>query len=157
MMATGIFLSKMSYLIQIWGGTNDIIIKALQVSQNAAARTVTRLSWFTHTRTLLRQCGWLSVRQMVFYHTALTTHKIVREGRPQYIHSKMCTENTHNTRHEVKFDDNFGAKSVRAKKSFCYRGAVCYNQLPLSIQSEKNNISVKKKLKGWTMKNIEVQ
>ena len=75
--ANGIFMSKLCYLIQLWGGTEDYLLHALQVIQNRAARAVTRMSWFTPTRVLLNKCKWLSVKQLIFYQTVLTTHKIV--------------------------------------------------------------------------------
>ena len=144
--------SKISNLIQIWGGVSEAVLKSIQVSQNAAARVVTRQSWFTPTRTLLKQCGWLSVRQLVVYHTALTTHKIVREERPKYLHEKMCAEKNYLTRNDIKFSYNFKAKSERANNSFCYRGATVYNQLPISIKMESNILCFKRKLKEWVMK-----
>ena len=76
--ANGIFMSKLCYLIQLWGGAEGYLLHALQVIQNRAARAVTRMSWFTPTRVLLNKCKWLSVRQLVFYQTGLTTHKIVK-------------------------------------------------------------------------------
>ena len=56
--ANGIFMSKLCYLIQLWGGTEDYLLHALQVIQNRAARAVTRMSWFTPTRVLLNKCKW---------------------------------------------------------------------------------------------------
>ena len=62
------------YLIQLWGGAEKYLFKALQVLQNRFGRDVTRKSWFTSTRFLLRECNWLSVNQLVFYQTVLTDH-----------------------------------------------------------------------------------
>ena len=66
--ANGIFMSKLCYLIQFWGGTDGYLLHALQVIQNRAARAVTRLSWFTPSRTLLNKCIWLRLKQLVVYH-----------------------------------------------------------------------------------------
>ena len=44
MVAGGIFLSKLVYLIQVWGGTQEFLLKALQVTQNKAMKMVTELS-----------------------------------------------------------------------------------------------------------------
>ena len=49
MVAQGIFMSKLVYLIQVWGGTTDYAIKSMQVMQNKAAKAVTGQSWFTPT------------------------------------------------------------------------------------------------------------
>ena len=45
MVANGIFCSKLVNLIQIWGGAQDYLIRAVQVTQNKAARMVSRMSW----------------------------------------------------------------------------------------------------------------
>ena len=75
MVANGIVMSKLTYLIQLWGSCEKYLVKSLQVLQNRAARAVTRKSWFTSTRRLLQDCNWLSVNQLIFYHTVLQAHK----------------------------------------------------------------------------------
>ena len=62
MIANGIVLSRIIYVIQIWGGTHDYLLKMLQILQNKAARFVTNLDIFTSQAKLLQQCGWLSVK-----------------------------------------------------------------------------------------------
>ena len=77
MVANGIFISKLIYLIPLWGGACGYLVKMLQVVQNQAARYVTRSSWFTPSNVLLKQCNWLSVAQLSAYHSLVTTHKIM--------------------------------------------------------------------------------
>jgi hypothetical protein len=55
MVANGIVVSKLIYLIQWWGGCSDYLINFLQILQNRAARLVTRLGWFTPVEVLLHQ------------------------------------------------------------------------------------------------------
>ena len=45
MVADGIIMSKLIYLIPLWGGSAKNIIAALQKAQNRAARVVTKLDW----------------------------------------------------------------------------------------------------------------
>ena len=85
-----------------------------------AARAVTKLSWYTPTRMLLKQCNWLSVRQLAHYHTVLTTHKLVLTETPKYLHEKVCTTNSYNTRTKVKFGDNFTGISAIASHFLTY-------------------------------------
>ena len=47
MIAEGIIVSKLSYLITLWGDCGAGLSKALQVILNKAARVVTRLDWTT--------------------------------------------------------------------------------------------------------------
>ena len=93
-----IVISKLCCLIQLWGGTHDYILKALQVTMNKAARLITQQSWFTPTANILKQCNWLSVKQLIAYHTLLSVYNIVTTQKPTYLHEKMCSVNKHNKR-----------------------------------------------------------
>ena len=57
MLANGLFMSKMIYLIPVLGGCEKYLINALQIIQNKAARFVTKLGIFTPVRVLLKQCS----------------------------------------------------------------------------------------------------
>ena len=67
--ANGIFMSKLTFMIPLWAGCQDYLIHALQVIQNKAARSVTKHGMSVPVRQLLRECGWRSVRQEMYYHT----------------------------------------------------------------------------------------
>ena len=71
MIANGIFCSKLIFQISLWAGTEDYLLKALQILQNKAARVVARRGKYTPVAELLGQCGWLSVKQLVFYHSVV--------------------------------------------------------------------------------------
>ena len=129
-------------------------MKAVQVIQNRVAKQVTRLSWFTPKKRLLKQCNWLSVKQLVEYHTLLTAHKILQTGKPEYIKEKLSKDHQHDTRNIVGFGDNFGGKSLLSSSSFCYRAAVNYNHLPLKLRQTAKMETFKRNLKKWIMSNI---
>ena len=59
MIANGIFMSKLIYLMPVWVGCEDYLVNALQVSLNKVARLVTKLDIFTPTKVLMQQCGWM--------------------------------------------------------------------------------------------------
>ena len=59
--------------------------KSLQVIKNKAARVVTKLDWSTSSHALLSQCGWLSVHQLVVYHTVVLVHKVLLSGTPKHL------------------------------------------------------------------------
>ena len=61
MIANGIFISKISYLIAVWGGCSQELLNQLQVAQNKAARIVTKLDW-----TLQLESFYSSVAGLVF-------------------------------------------------------------------------------------------
>ena len=83
MIADGIFMSKLSCLIALWGGSADQLMDPLQKAQNKAARAVTKLDWNTPVRVLLRQCGWLSVQQLAMYHSVVLVYKVMKAESPR--------------------------------------------------------------------------
>ena len=91
-------MSKLIQLIQLWGGTHNFLLSFLQVLQNRAARMVTKCDWFTSTEVILRQCGWLSIRQLVVYHDVLQVYKIKTTRKPEYFFKKFSTDFKQNTR-----------------------------------------------------------
>ena len=94
MVANSCFMSIIIYMVSVWGGTEGYIIKAVQVMQNKAARCVTKQSWFTPTKILLLQCNWLSIKQLVFFHTALQVWRVKANKCPVYIDTNLKPTNT---------------------------------------------------------------
>ena len=76
MIANGAVMSRLVYLITLWGGAQLYLLKALQVLQLTAARSVCGPVAFRWSRRkLLARVGWLSVRQLIQFHTVLQAHK----------------------------------------------------------------------------------
>ena len=132
------------------------MLKALQVVQNKAARCVTRKSWFTATRQLLKECGWLSIRQLAFYHTVLTIHRILRSEKPVYLRNKVTFNHPYSTRQAtggcVRFD-----RASNLEGSFINRAARDYNSIPNTLKIVTSLPYFKTKLKKWTVANIPVE
>ena len=155
MVANGIFMSKLCYLIQVWGGCEKYLIKSLQILQNRAARSVTGKSWWTPVRRLLQDCKWLSVRQLIFYQTALQTHKILINGTPLYFKQRMNTNHPYRTRQAAGGSIWRGEEELTGT-GFTSRGAQVYNKLPVYIRNCKTLPTFKHKLKQWVSSNISI-
>ena len=158
MIFDGIFMSKLVYLIPLWGGTSKSLIKSLQTLQNKAARAVTKLDWNTPTSELLRQCGWLSVHQLSVYHTVILAFKVIQARSPKYLYTMFNTNYSYETRQA----DSGKIRSTRApelelaKDSFSWRAAVLYNEIPDSIRNQNTIQSFKQATKLWVRQNIEL-
>ena len=85
-------------MIQVWGGCSNYLIDTLQLLQNKAARVVTKLDRYTPIKTLLTQCNWLSVRQMIFYYDILMVFKIRQDKKPVYLFEKLTNKYAYQTR-----------------------------------------------------------
>ena len=154
MVANACFLSVISYMISVWGGAEAYIIRAVQVMQNKAARSVTKLSWFTPTHVLLLQCNWLSIKQLIFYHSVLQVWKIRTAEVPVYLNSRMQLSVTRSAE-EGTLRVPIAESSITSK-SFLVRAAVMWNSIPPSLRNIKRFESFKSKLKQWTKANIDI-
>ena len=156
MLANGIFMSKLSYLIALWGGCGIVLRKSLQVIQNKVARVVTKLDWSTPAQELLLQIGWLSVNQLVFYHSILLIYKVKESQTPKYLHNMFNSSYKYNTRQaEGGLIRLVGKPRLEvSRNSFRWRAANQFNQLPAEIRTCTSLASFKFKAKSWIQKNV---
>ena len=129
---------------------------ALKTILSRHYRSTKTRPWFTPTGVPLQKCNWLSVHQLITYHTIMSMHKTVLSGEPQYIMDKITSEINHDSRQKVKFSEKFIGKSERTQSSFCYRGALLYNRLPSDVRSCINLETFKRKLKAWIMSHVPI-
>ena len=175
LIANGIFMSKLIYLIPLWSGCEEYLVKALQVIQNKAARSVSKLSYLTPARVLLKTCGWLSVRQLMAYHSLVLLHKTLEHQSPKYLYDKVTADGqfkyktrqasecprefSFNVQHPkdngtIRQDSN--TKLGISKKGWCWKSVVLYNTLPTNIRLEKKLSKYKTRLKTWVTDNISL-
>ena len=135
----------------LWGGTSNGLLDGLQVLQNRAARLVTKLGIRTPVKILLTQCGWLSVRQLVAYHTLVFVYKSKMGLGSQYFKDKFSIT----FGHETRLATGGGIKLTKmsdselGKESFSYRGIKLWNKLPSELRKVPTVIAFKRKLKKW--------
>ena len=119
--ANGVVMSKLTYLITLWGGAQEYLLSALQVQQLTAARAVCGFgSWGWNKKKLLDKVGWLSVRQLIFYHTVLQTHKTITTGKPKTLFRTISSNYPYRTRSAASGQIRQSEDS--RKTSFKYRG-----------------------------------
>ena len=151
MVANGIIMSYLSYLIPLYGGCPEYLLNALQILQNRAARLVTKSSWYTPSRTMLQQVGWLSVRQMISYHSLVLLFRAKLEKTPTYIYTKVSTPFNVITRlaRSNGIKECRRTKSTIGKQSFIPRTITQWNRLPPDIRTITRIGMFKVKLKQW--------
>ena len=82
LLANGLFLSRLLYLLPMWGGLPCKDIKTIQVLMNKCARTVLSKSRRTRTRSLMLGCGWLYFRELIKFHSLVLMFKIIKLKTP---------------------------------------------------------------------------
>ena len=153
MIANGIEMSKLVYLLTIWGGAQQYLINALQIQQLVAARAVCGPGCWRWSRSkLLGRVGWMSVRQLIFYHTFLQVHKTMKTGLPRSLFESLQGQYPYHIRNASNglIRPNFATRST-----FKHRAAQQYNQVPADIRNGSLP-TVKHNLRKWIKSNIPI-
>ena len=156
-------MSKLIYLIEVWGGCENYLLKALQVIQNRALRIVTKQGNRTSIRVMLNHCGWLSVSQLVFYHSVVMLHKTRLTDFPKYLYNMYQFDDEPMRKPRlaqlnlVKLRVPQIFKSELTRTGFKWRSIQCYNQLPLSTRSVKDITKFKQMARSWTKEHIPLE
>ena len=151
MVANGLFMSYLTYLIPLYGGCPEYLLSALQILQNRAARLATKSSWYTASAQMLQQLGWLSVRQMIVFHSLVLVFKTRINQKPVYLHSQVSAQFNVNTRLAVSHGirETRRTQSEIDRKSFFPRTINQWNSLPADVRSAPSLGKFKMKLKAW--------
>ena len=91
--------------------------------------------------------GWLTVHQLVEYHTVLAVFRVRQSGEPEYLAHSLCNDNR-NGHINIKI-----TRLTLLQKSFVFRGACSWNDLPQSIRNLQKIGIFKKALRLWITHN----
>ena len=92
--------------------------------------------------------GWLSVNQLVTYHTVLQVFKIRKSQEPEYLYDILGIDNRNG--HIIVTNTGLSL----AKKSFTFRGSELWNNLPSDIRKIQKIGTFKKACRDWVKDNI---
>ena len=159
--ATGIIQSKIQYLLPLYGGAPEYLLKAIQVQQLKGARFVCGYrSFYWSTEKLLKTCGWLSVKQQEFHSTTLLVHKIAITSRPGNLHADMFQPYSVSTRAatqgQIRYGENYRGGNEMTRGSFKYRAQRYYSTIPQDLKNKPLG-TFKVKLKQHTARYIPVR
>ena len=147
-LAEGLFNSVMIYCLPVFGGTEKGNIRQLQVLQNKVLQIVCHAPPRANRVSLLNKLGWLSVNQIIAYHTLLAIFKMKRVGEPEYLAGLLNRE----SRNGRIFLPNFQIEV--AQRSFLYRGSSLWNSLPFSVRKLSRIGHFKRSTREWILANV---
>ena len=162
---SSLVISRILYLLPLFGGAPNYMLDALQKKQNQAMRLVTKRKWgdrgqLISTRELLKQCNFLSVRQMVYYHSVALVHKTLKNEAPEHLHDVLLKALTSGVKH--RYPTRTANKRVVAEASlavantsFRWRASTQFAALPEDIKNEQNTKLFLNKLKRFTLENVK--
>ena len=91
---------------------------------------------------------WMTVSQLIAYHTLITVYRIRLSRTPEYLASLLNREN-HNGHIVMK-----NPKLELYRDSFIFRGAILWNKLPRILKTSCKLGIFKKNLRKWIRENV---
>ena len=136
--------------------------------QNKVARSVTKRNTFTPTKMLMKECGWLTVKQLMVYHSLIQLHKTIQNQAPTYLYSRVSSQLSlleegrtyyYQTRQHasgaLRQLPGVEAKLDLSDRSWCWRAARSYHSLPDRIKRLTKLSKFKTELNTWVKQTIE--
>ena len=108
-------------------------------------------------KTLLEHCNYLSVHQLVTYHSGLQMPKIIASKQPKYHGKRFQNNNTKETRFTTDNLIFIDSKLSIGKSSFFHQASRIWNIIPEDIKSLEKISSFKKSFKKWIIQNIPIK
>ena len=149
-LAEGLFNSTLIYCLPLFGGMNKNLCNQIQTIQNRAARFVCDAPPRSNRTAMFKTIGWLTVDQLIRYHTLISVYKIRHAKKPEYL-SSILNNDSRNQRIMIPNHNNL----TLFHDSFCSRGANYWNQLPLQLRKSSKLGTFKRGLKQWIRANVK--
>ena len=136
-LANGVILSRLQYMLPVWGGLPRCRMKKIQAIMNTTARFVTGLKRGTSTAKLMNRCNWLFASELSKYHTLMALWRTINDKQENYFSEK------------IRKTGNFLLETTNPRlktteKSFRWRSIQLWNNLSYSVRTS-SNISIFKR------------
>ena len=135
-------IGKLSYIVSLWGNTNNTIMKKVQVTLNSAARLVLNKRKTTRQSTLMEGCKWLNVWELAEYHSLVQLFKVARWRRPTRLSNKFNTTDDgiiETPPHRLHLTSLAWRVNTTSQ----------WNNLPTELRTQNNFKKFKNQLKTW--------
>ena len=87
-------MSKIYYCSSIWSNTSEEYIKKIQLIQNYAARIIAgNVGKYDHVSPVLKELGWLRIKEHLQYRDAVLVHKCMYNQAPSYLRQMFIKRN----------------------------------------------------------------
>ena len=141
-LANSLIISKIIYMLPVWGGTHPTHMKKLQRIQNNTARYVLNKGKKWKTLKLMREVNWLSVMEMMQYHSLILLWKLKNHNKPKQIANKFSWENNGNL--------NIVEPRLQTTNThYRWRTSRMWNELSPELKNANKISRFKTELKSW--------
>ena len=128
--------SRLYYCSTVWSNTTKENIKKLQLIQNFACRIFLGLKKYDHITEGLKSLNWLNVNDRLLVNDLLMVHKCIHDLIPSCLTGNFIQRSKihgRNTRGSGELDLPI-CRLKTGQRSFAFRGAKLYNNLPNEIK-----------------------
>ena len=142
LLANGIIIGRINYLLPLYGGTLSKYQKKIQVVMNNTARFATGAGRRTSTFQLMEQMNWLTIIELTEYHTLILAWKLLHFGTPRHLAAKI----------EIHPDRTMSTTMPRLQNTelgLRWRLVHIWNSIPQDLREVQSLPSFKKKAKKW--------
>ena len=155
-----IFMSKLCYIITLWGGCDGYLMSALQIVQNKVMRSVCRKGKRYPVKLMLKEMNWMSVRQVAFFQSVMQVRKVLNTKQPAYLYDRLVGGNRlRYARRLVPGEElRVGGKPRLhlIESSWRWRADQQWAQLPRELKTVNKVPAFRAKLSAWVKENIEI-
>ena len=144
LLANSFILSRLTYLLPIWGGTEEKYHRKVQAVLNNTARFVVRAGKREKTETLMERCGWFSVRELTVLHSLLMMWRTIHMSIPRHIADRLNIE-------EDLTVSTAPHRLQNTMKSYRWKTIVWWNSLPSFVRETQEIKLFKKRVKTWIL------
>ena len=139
-LVNSLVMSRVIYMICIWGNTCSSQIKKVQTLQNLAARLVTGARKTDRQNDTLKKCQWMNIRNLTTYHSLCQLWKTVWWRVPVHLDEKI-----------TRLPDNrlqtVPPRLLQTSWAYRWKTIQNWNDLPDSLRSEPSLVKFKTCLK----------
>ena len=151
LLVNGLFMSKLTYLMQIWGAAPKTLLRKVQVLMNKAARFVTGRDKRTRsTIKLMDECKWLPVADLVKYQSLISMWTIIHRKIPIQLAERIQIDN------DMILTTN-APRLMTVAHGYRWRTIALWNQLDMEIRKEAALPRFKRAVKIWLISQRQLE
>ena len=140
LLVNGLIISRVIYLIQMWGGATNRDVTKFQTFLNKCARMITGKPRKTRTRELMTSCNWLHFKELIKYYSLLTMWRMLREAHPYHLSQSVSLDNEN-------LASSVPGRIALVRSAFVCRTVTDWNLLSNILRENTMYISFKKELR----------
>ena len=152
LMYKALVLPYSDYCSEVWGCLGKTLSEKLQKLQNRAGRIITFSDYDVRSADILHSLGWETLDQRRAKQLATSIYKAVNNLYPNELNTifeSTSQVHSHNLRGSSHSMFTPRPRTEAGKRSFGYRGAVLWNDLPDEIRSQASIFLFKNKLSNF--------